>query len=364
MKNQEVSYRYRNRSKTTAIVCLLFILFLQTAARAQQDINTFYVFDGKNLTKVERGDPNEIKVVEWQVWLYKAGKSTTDKRNHWGTISSRTAAGVMAKLKNEQDFELRYNAWAGRGRVPDEVLTNFNPVGPIAIVERTSQAQTSKDAQRLIPKETWDRMQSTFERAGEYYEGYQNIAEILSKEPKTQTPFDNVGNVLREYRDNLQDAMAKVAQLRQMLEETTSPALNDLYRSLDELTRQLDSVQVSARRVSQGFGISESVLIPSQPPRGNENPIPTTRITDTIDAETERLLKEFENIDPTDPDATMRRVNQIARELARTINADPESTPDMKELAKLLVELTGTSDLEQLSEKIERLTTLIERIKP
>ena len=364
MKNQRVSYRYPNRSTTTAIVSLLFILFLQTAARAQQDISTFYVFDGRNMSKVERGDPNEMKVVEWQVWLYKAGQSTSDKRNHWGTISSKTAAGVMAKLKKEQDFELRYNAWAGKGRVPDEVMTNFNPVGPIAIVERTSEAQTRKDAQRLIPKDTWDRMQSTFERAKEYYEGYQNIGEILAKEPKTQTPFDNVGSVLREYRDNLQDAMEKVAQLRQILENTTTPALNDLSRRLDELTRQLDGVQASARRVSQGFGISESVLIPSQPPRESENPIPTTRITDRIDADTERLLKEFENIDPTDPDATMRRVNQIARELARTINADPESTSDMKELARLLVEITGTNDFAQLSEKIERLTTLIERLKP
>lgn len=351
-------------SKTIAIVCLILTLVVQRDALAQEDISTFYVFDGKNLTKVERGDPNEIKVVEWQVWLYKARQSTANKRNHWGTLSSKTAAGVMAKLKKEQDFELRYNAWAGKGRVPDEVLTNFNPVGPIAIVERRSEAQARKDAQRLIPKDTWDRVQGAFERAREYYDGYQNIAEILSKQPKTQTPFDNVGNVLREYRDNLQDAMDKVAQLRQMLDETTTPALNDIFRSLDELTRRLDTVQTSARRVSEGFGIAESVLIPSQRHPESETAPPTSRIIDKIDAETERIFKEFENIDPTNPDAAMRRVNQIARELARTINADPESTSDMKELARLLVEITGTTDFEQLAERLERLTTLIERLRP
>ena len=96
MKNQPVSCRYRNRPKTTAIACVVFILFLQTVARAQ-DINSFYVFDGRSLSKVERGDPNEIKVVEWQVWLFKRGQSTADKKNQWGTISSKTAAGVMAK---------------------------------------------------------------------------------------------------------------------------------------------------------------------------------------------------------------------------------------------------------------------------
>lgn len=351
------------------------VLFFQTSACAQQDINSFFVYDGRSLSRVENADPNEIKVTEWQVWLFRNGKSTADKKNRWGLHSGKTAAEVMTNLKKAQKLELDCNAMFGRGRVPDEVLTYFNPVGPIAVVERASAAQERMDKQRLIPKETWDKMQNAFTRAQEYYKGYQNISDILSREPGTQTPFDNVGNVFFEYRDNLLDAMDRVTALRVALDDTLTPALEDIGRRIDEITSRLDTVERAAQRVGPGLGISASVLAP---PGGQAAPSeyggqtsaapasvqPSASLSERVDTETQRLLTEFQNIDPNNLEASMKKLNELARQLARMIESDPESTADMKELAKLLIEITGSPDLEKMTENLERLNALIERIKP
>lgn len=354
-----------------AIAILLFC-FAVLPVSAQQNPNSFFIYDGKSMQKVENGNPDEIKVTEWQVWLYRTGQSTSDERNRWGVISAATAGAVMQKLKKYQDAELSYNAWAGRGRVPDERLTNFNPVGPIARVERASASKERQDKQRLIPKETWDKIQDAFGRAKNFREGYEAIIDILSKNPKTTTPFDNVGTGFRNYMEGLKGAMERANELRTILEDATVPLTEKIVAVINEITRNLDEAQAVAPRVARGFGISESIVAPPapQPPTVAAQPTPKPPVNnnavspDKIEAEMNRIMGEFENIDPNDFEGGMRKINQLARQLSDLINKDPDSTADMKELARLLVAITGTTDMEKMTENLERLQQLMERIKP
>lgn len=129
---------------------------MKTGAQTSQPITSFWIDDGRGLRKVERGNAEEIKVVEWQVRLYRGGQSPVGD-NFWGLMSGKTAADVMRKLKKGQDWELRYNRWAGYGSVPDKVLTHFNAVGPIAKVERQpTAAEKQREALRLVPKSVSD----------------------------------------------------------------------------------------------------------------------------------------------------------------------------------------------------------------
>jgi hypothetical protein len=128
-----------------SVFCLMLILFLmQTESAFGQ--SSFYIDNGGTLQKVENGDPTKIKVIEWQVRLYKSGKPKGSNDN-WGLITGLTAQTVMEKLKKAQNFELSYNNWAGRGRVPDDVFTYFNALGPIAKVER-EQSQQEKEREK------------------------------------------------------------------------------------------------------------------------------------------------------------------------------------------------------------------------
>lgn len=355
--------------KKTSSLWILFFLFISFCALSVTAQQEFYIDNGKSLQKVENGNPDEIRVVEWQVRLYKVGQAKGGN-NHWGSITGKSAASVMSQLKKDQDFEVRYNAWGGDGRVPNKSGTTwFNYLGPIAKVERTSASQERQDKQRLMPKETWDKIQDALRRADDFQQGFRAIVDILSQDPKTATPFDNVGAGFRQYMEGIKGSMERANALRTILEDTTLPALDKITAIINEITNNFNSIQTVAPRVSQGFGVSQSVLVPSSPtaPVNEPKPAPTTDNSinpDRIEAEMSRIMSEFENIDPNDFEGSMRKINQLARQLADLINKDPASTADMKELARLLVAITGTTDIEKMSENLERLQELMQRIKP
>ena len=99
--------------------------------------NTYYIRSGKNITKVENSDPSKLNVTEWQVLLFKKGAAKV-VGTQWGMITGKSASYVMSQLKKDQDFELRFNAFIGKGRVQDDVFTCFNALGPVAVVEDAS----------------------------------------------------------------------------------------------------------------------------------------------------------------------------------------------------------------------------------
>lgn len=352
----------RKLSVPILVLSFLFSAFAATVC-AQQE---FYIDDGRSIQKVENGDPQKIQVVEWQIRLYRVGQAKSGN-NHWGLITGKSMDAVMRELKKDQDFEVRYNAWAGEGRVPNKSgSTWFNYLGPIAKVERPSASKERQDKQRLFTQENWQRIQDTINRSNDFYNGFRAIVDILSQDPTTTTPFDNVGSNFRDYMDNLVQAMERTNALRTILEDSTMPAMDKISAIINEITNSLNSVQTLAPRVARGFGLEPSVIAP--PSRTTTTPPakPATNSVspDQIEVEMNRIMSEFEKIDPNDFEGSMRKINELARKLSNLINSDPESTADMKQLAKLLVEITGTSNFEVMAEKLEQLQQLMERINP
>ena len=354
------------------VFCLTLVLFLmQTESAFGQD--SFYIDNGSTLQKVENGDPTKIRVIEWQVRLYKTGQPRSGN-GHWGMITGRTAASVMEKLKKAQNFELSYNNWAGRGRVPDPVNTHFNALGPIAKVEREQSAQEKeRNKKRLIPKETLDRIEGAYKRARDYREAFDIIPEIIGdSEAKGNNPFHGVGDNLREYMDKLRDALEKLRILRDKLDATNAPAIDEINRSLDEINHALDEARDNAKKVSGSMGLKEGDLIPDDKQSSTANPPDTTIANEQkrreIEGQLEKLSKQlssaFESYDPSNPEAVFQEINNVARQMLRLVETDPQSDADMKELARTLLSITETTDPQQLTQKLERLTELLERIIP
>jgi hypothetical protein len=53
--------------------CAVWMAILAPHIHAAELSGGYYVFDGRNLQRVERADPDQVHVDEWQVWLYKKG---------------------------------------------------------------------------------------------------------------------------------------------------------------------------------------------------------------------------------------------------------------------------------------------------
>jgi hypothetical protein len=120
-------------------VCHLVLTLCVGPVSAQS--SGFWVWNGTSLTRVYDNNTSQFVVREWQVWLYNMGKPTGGK-DYWGMLTGRTSEEVMQRLKQDQGFELRSNNFFGKGRVPSQTLGNFNPLGPIAIVERPAPKAT------------------------------------------------------------------------------------------------------------------------------------------------------------------------------------------------------------------------------
>jgi hypothetical protein len=351
-------------STGTSVFLAVIIALTVNVAFAQNPITSFWIYDGKTMQRVENGNPNEIRVVEWQVRLYKMGAPTSGDSN-WGLITAKTADAVMRKLKDSQDFELRYNRWAGNGNVPDKVLTHFNPLGPIARIERApSPSETKKDSQRLVPKAMWDKYKGIADRVNGLREGYSKIKDIVTNAPKDANPFERVGNTFREYTDNLTDAFEKLAQLREKIEGATAPSLDEINRIFGEITNDLMNIDRLAPGIARGFGISPGELVPpaTAPSEPATPKVPAN--TDAFDQRMEALAKELadaaENIDPNDPEAYLRKIKDITRRMARLLESSPADA-DSRELARILSTLLDTDDPETMTSNLERLMELLEK---
>ena len=124
----------RNRLSILLSFAFGLLLFAHTPP-AQAQTSGYWVWNGNAMTRIYDNDSSQFVVREWQVWLYDQEKPTGGA-DRWGSITARTSEEAMQKLKKNQDFELQYNAFMGKGRVPDQTNTYFNSFGPIAIVDR------------------------------------------------------------------------------------------------------------------------------------------------------------------------------------------------------------------------------------
>jgi hypothetical protein len=182
----------------------------------------FYMDKGDGHLTLVNGYADEINATVWLYRLYKAGEPTQGN-NFWGVVIGSTLENAKKRLESSQDFELRYNAFMGKGRTQDKTYTHFNPLGPIARMD-----DNNYDSDKQKAGTTY---QHIYETAKDYFNTYQDIdkqvKQILNGKPIN--PFDNFGKTFKEYTSNLKDALGQVFKLKNLLSSG---------RSLDQLMLQ------------------------------------------------------------------------------------------------------------------------------
>ena len=337
-------------TKATRFVLSALLMLLGTATVKGQN-STFYIRKGNQITKVENVDPAKIKVTEWQVLLFKKG-APKKVGTQWGIIDGKSADAVMKKLKSSQDFEIRYNKWAGKGPVQDEVFTNFNPLGPVAVMENATSDREKQNQKDPATQEKWEKLKAIYDEVKGYYDGYQQTMEIMSGSD-SQTPFDNVGNVFREYADNLKEAYLRVLDLQYKLQKING-------YSMEEIDRNISLINANLSVVSRNAGILQEKLDIKPAANSTTTQTGAKRNDQDFDKLTEELTNAISNMDPNNPEAAYREVRRISKLLAKIISDDPDSDASMNKLGKLFYAMSETSDPDKQLEYLQEMTKLME----
>lgn len=222
--------------------CLFFILFLLLSLTAFSQAS-FYIQTGIGITKVDDGDPAQINVKEWQVRLYKRSSSTSGT-SFWGTIKGTSASEVMETLKKQQQFELDFNKFIGKGSVEDEVYTHFNPLGPIAVTDIPKASELPlNDAQKKVA----DLYAYAIDIFYDGREINQNLKTIL---PATEeNRYGDIGNNFTEYSLNIKDAVLQIIVLQNLLVNSHTTTLQTLNTRINEITKKINITQAKLNKV-------------------------------------------------------------------------------------------------------------------
>lgn len=311
--------------------------------------STYYVRNGKNITKVENSDPSKMNVTEWQVLLFKKGASHV-VGTQWGIITGKTSEQVMSQLKKDQEFELKYNAFFGKGRVQDAVFTNFNPLGPVAVIENKTSNQAGNDKSSKAMLEKLNKVKNVYDQVKEYYDGYHEIVEILNS-PKSPTAFDNVGEVFKEYSDNLKEAFQRVNSLQGQLQKGTDISMEQFEKNINEINKNLSVVHKNSNLITQKLDIVRSSKI-SGSNKGKTS-------SEEFDKLSEQLTNAFVNIDVNNPESAFKEIKRISKLLAKYIKDDPDSDQKMNNLADLLLKISNTEDDDMMMEYLQKMIELL-----
>jgi hypothetical protein len=231
------------------LLALTSILFATHSVFSQE---AFYVQNCNDISKVENSNPEQVSPIEWQVRLYKKGASKNGN-SYWGTIKGSTANEVMTKLKSDQDFELRFNAFIGKGRVQDDVLTHFNPLGPIAIMEACTSKKSPNEENVTPTSEVYDKAKEYFSA---YIEAKKRLDVILKG--KAVNPYDNYGSVFREYTNNLKDAIKQIISLRTLLGNNASITMEKIDKQIASIDSKLETANTNQKQLNTAISENQN----------------------------------------------------------------------------------------------------------
>jgi hypothetical protein len=225
-----------------ARVLILVALLIPGAIANGQDL--VYVRTPNNsLARVPKSQIAGQKVEEWQIRLYRRGDATGGS-NHWGLITGPSSAHVEAQLKEDQNFEKVYERWCQCGQ---DVLTYFNSMGPIAVIG-TGTPSDSK-TKFLAYYNKLSKIWSEYKELKEAWETAEKI--VTGKGIKPATPFDHVGEVFKEYSENLTKVQKQVDKLQKDLE--VNVVTNVLEKQIINEINSLNESIGLATKSSQDF---------------------------------------------------------------------------------------------------------------
>ncbi|TCC82693.1 hypothetical protein [Pedobacter hiemivivus] len=287
--------------------------------------STYYVQSKGNISKVENSDASRVKVKEWRVRLYKKGAPRTGNSN-WGSISASSAEEVMKKLKAEQEFELRSNAFFGKGRVQDEICTHFNPLGPIAVLdEDTEKVAAEKRAAELYAKSV------------DIYETFLEVKDNVDALRGVDNPYSGVGNNFKEYAETVKDVTIQTRMIQKMFTEFTDKTMNNIYQKMKVFDSKMDGVQRTGQQLKQSTqklrenNSSKSPIDPSLNISGtNEEKI--AKLTNMLVDLTNELASASQRENVAAINATTNKMIFVLRALVKLYALDP----DTKEMSVVL----------------------------
>jgi hypothetical protein len=230
---------------STLLVLGAFVFVGTSSSNAQT-----YTFDGRTVQRWQ-GDPNTLKVAEWQIWLYKRGQ-TTGGGDHWGSVSASSAAKAEAQLLGGQAFEVSYCKFFGHPSDCEKNMTYFNPFGPIAIMKADKTVSQRIVIDLWSIKEAKDRLKKLMD----LYSGLQAAYNPYSYQgvPGQANPFAGVGAFVMDYGASLKAAVDKLKLASEQLNSLNETNERTLDSSLDEFDGVANSQndRVSALETDSG----------------------------------------------------------------------------------------------------------------
>ena len=186
------------------------------------------------MTRVNNADPASVTADYWLVEYYRRN-ATVGAGQPWGADTGDSAASVMTQMAKDQEFEKKWERWCGCSWGDD---TFFNPRGPIAVMHASEEKKGA--LQTILP---------VAERIKGLIETFKTVSDIFSEKPGENNPSADVGNVSKEYIDNLKDAIHLQTQLQRILTSAagggtlSTSSLQDISSKLDKCDQDLPKLQ-------------------------------------------------------------------------------------------------------------------------
>ena len=204
-----------------------------TVSSARAD--TYYVDDGRTISRVDSGSFTDIAPDVWQERLYRRGQATEGSEN-WGLIEGKSAQSVVTQLRDAQDFEKRYERWCACG---EDSFTYFNALGPIAVFKSTPQNDLLNVVLPIVAR--LNKLRKLFDQ----------ISDIVAEKSKNNNQFARVGEALKEYSENLKDIQKRISVFQNILARLDLPqqqiadGFRDVTNDLERGEKQYPQLDVA-----------------------------------------------------------------------------------------------------------------------
>lgn len=224
----------------------VFLLGVIVSVQARpQEIR--YVYDGKSLRVTAE---NTSKCTKWQIWLYERGVripqfAASLQYSRWGVIEGPSFESTAQQLERAQKFEEAYanffgpNSW---GR-----YTFFNPLGPIAVMERATESEQSSVQTRSQLHELDDLRYRLDTLISAVQPSLENNESQGPSSPHREY-FDGIRHAA-EHISRLYSHLARVHHTGSFIQReivSTRTALTQTEHGLREMTATLPSVKLPA----------------------------------------------------------------------------------------------------------------------
>jgi len=330
------------------------------ATAAQFTGNYYYVERGGNISKVE-ADPRAIKAPPeyWSVYHYKRGEiADGSSKGRWVEESKDTLPALLDMVKGEQKYEI--NNKDPSPSVAD--LTYLNAFFPVAHYDKS-------DTQTKPPKKSGgtgspEEKKNGVPRKLPWPDQGQPYAGLLTLADKARTarawlqqlysdmkgdPLAKVGNTVKEHADELAAAIARVEKLQRDLDAGLIISKEQFREIVDEITKSLSGPLKAYENLKNA---PPYIAAPS----GQKPEAPSEdEYARQLNALSEQFSKDMA-FDPNNPNATLAKLNALARQMVRLMEEHHDPDRKQLELWLALMKITNPENTADAGAKFQQLT--------